>query len=212
MGSELDSETAPATAALAALRAGPLIEVATGGGQVAALGAGVPDVPGLYAVVAADVLAVQRALGAEVPVGEDGLLYVGKAEGSLRGRDIRTHFGTGKTAHSTLRRTFAALLGNALGFEPVPVTSAGRFRLTDPGEEALTAWMVDHLRLRVWEADGLEKARLASVERGVIKALRPPLNLTHGASDRRARALRTHIREARRDMAEMAHAGADSVQ
>ena len=212
MGSELNTETAPAVAALVALRHGPVLEMGWAEGSSTVIAGEVPAAPGLYAVVATDVAAVQRALGAEVPVGEGGLLYVGKAQGSLRGRDLRTHFGTGKTAHSTLRRTFAALLGNALGFVPVPVTNAGKFRLTGPGEEDLTHWMCAHLGLRVWTADGLAKRALAAVERDAINALRPPLNLTHGPSDRRAKAIRRRIRDARRDMAVKAHADASSVQ
>lgn len=44
--------------------------------------------------------------------GRDGLLYVGKAERRLRGRDLWTLFNTGRTGRSTLRRTLAALLAD----------------------------------------------------------------------------------------------------
>lgn len=82
-------------------------------------GGPVPDAPGLYAVYAKDVSRVRRELGPEVPVGEAGLLYVGKAERSLAARDVRQHFGTGKTGRSTVRRTFAALLEHSALLWPV---------------------------------------------------------------------------------------------
>jgi hypothetical protein len=44
------------------------------------------------------------------PAFDDQPLYVGKAEKSLNGRDIGTHFTTGKTGSSTVRRSLAALL------------------------------------------------------------------------------------------------------
>ncbi|HHW4605618.1 TPA: GIY-YIG nuclease family protein, partial [Campylobacter coli] len=63
---------------------------------------------------------VRRALGPDVPVGEDGLLYIGKAERRLAERDVAQHFGTGKTSRSTVRRTFAALLEHSVLLWPVP--------------------------------------------------------------------------------------------
>jgi len=50
----------------------------------------------------------------------DKPLYVGKAEGSLVARDIRTHFASGRTGSSTLLRSFAALLRDSLGLRGVP--------------------------------------------------------------------------------------------
>ncbi|RUQ43763.1 hypothetical protein D8M15_00820 [Micrococcus sp. HSID17228] len=147
-------------------------------------GGAVPDAPGLYAVYAKDVSRVRRELGPEVPVGADGLLYVGKAERSLAARDVRQHFGTGKTGRSTVRRTFAALLEHSALLWPVPRAggkpsskSPATFDLSERSEEALTRWMVDHLVLRVWVPE--VPVALGDVEKHVITAWRPPLNLTH---------------------------------
>ncbi|MFD7997519.1 GIY-YIG nuclease family protein [Streptomyces mexicanus] len=75
----------------------------------------VPNEAGLYAVHG-DLLAVE-----ELAVGAVGHpLYVGKAELSLVGRDLRTHFATGKTGSSTLRRTLSALLREPLELRAVP--------------------------------------------------------------------------------------------
>ena len=71
----------------------------------AAVGA-VPDRPGLYAIHASPQTWRELGLG-DPPDGRP--LYVGKAEDSLVTRDLKTHFGDGRTGHSTVRRSFAAL-------------------------------------------------------------------------------------------------------
>ena len=167
-------------------------------------GGPVPDAPGLYAVYAKDVSRVRRELGPEVPVGEAGLLYVGKAERSLAARDVRQHFGTGKTGRSTVRRTFAALLEHSALLWPVlraggkpSSKSPATFDLSERSEEALTRWMVDHLVLRVWVPE--VPVALGDVEKHVITAWRPPLNLTHAGP-------RPHIKAARAWMVALAAA------
>jgi hypothetical protein len=47
-------------------------------------------------------------------------LYVGKAERSLNGRDVGTHFAAGKTGSSTVRRSLAGLLVDELALFAVP--------------------------------------------------------------------------------------------
>lgn len=195
-----------------ALSHGPLFELhltGDGGPERGVIGRSeekgpVPDAPGLYAVYARDVSRVRRELGTEVPVGENGLLYVGKAERSLAARDVRQHFGTGKTGRSTVRRTFAALLAHSAHLWPVPRAggrpsskSPATFDLSERSDEALTQWMVDHLVLRVWMPD--VPVDLGEIEKRVIKEWRPPLNLTHAGP-------RPHIKEARARMVALAAA------
>lgn len=135
-----------------------------------------PDAPGLYAVHAGP--AAQRLLGVtELPPAP--ALYVGKAERSLLSRDVRTHFSTGRTGTSTLRRSLAALLHGPLSLVPVPRRpgDARSFAL-DPGSDArLTDWMLRELTLAVWPAPA--GIRLADVERAILRQWSPPLNLTH---------------------------------
>lgn len=47
-------------------------------------------------------------------------LNAGKAERSLNGRDVGTHFAAGKTGSSTVRRSLAALLMDELALVAVP--------------------------------------------------------------------------------------------
>jgi GIY-YIG catalytic domain-containing protein len=104
-----DELTALVELAGAAL-AGPGLPIA----DAAAL---VPGAAGLYAVYG------DREVWRELGLGQppDGRpLYVGKAEDSLIARDLRTHFGSGRTGSSTLRRSFAALLAQRLDLHAQP--------------------------------------------------------------------------------------------
>lgn len=164
----------------------------------------IPDAPGLYAVYAKDLERVRRALGPDVPVGEDGLLYIGKAERRLAERDVAQHFGTGKTSRSTVRRTFAALLEHSVLLWPVPRAGKKRsskgpatFALSERSEEALTRWMVEYLVLRIWVRD--TPVSLGEVEKQLIQEWAPPLNLTHAGA-------RPHIKAARAWMVALADA------
>jgi transcriptional activator/GIY-YIG catalytic domain-containing protein len=81
----------------------------------------VPARAGLYAIYGER--DAWRKLGLGMP--PDGRpLYIGKAEDSLVSRDLKTHFGHGRTGQSTLRRSFAALLHDELGLRGVPRNTA----------------------------------------------------------------------------------------
>lgn len=140
----------------------------------------VPHVAGLYALVGSS-KAVQ-ALG--LPTANAATpLYVGKAEQSLVSRDLRTHFATGKTGQSTLRRSLAALLREELNLTAIPRNTSrpdgsANFSLDRHGDERLTEWMVRELAIVVWEAP-LGSHPLKEIEAEILAALNPPLNLTH---------------------------------
>ncbi|WP_405938270.1 hypothetical protein OG338_17795 [Streptomyces sp. NBC_00726] len=150
----------------------------------------VPGAAGLYAVYG-DLPAIR-----DLAAGTAGRpLYVGKAERSLAGRDVRTHFATGRTGSSTLRRTLAALLREPLGLRAVPRNVArpdgsANYSLESAGDERLTQWMHARLRLSVWT--GPAGAVLDEAETAVLHALRPPLNLakTGGRADPRVKSAR----------------------
>jgi hypothetical protein len=137
----------------------------------------VPPKPGLYAVHASE--DTWAALGLEyrnrIP------LYVGKAERSLQARDIRTHFATGRTGSSTVRRSFAALLRDTLGLRGVPRNQhlperPANFGLEPEADERLTNWMHEHLALAYW-VNAQTSVALDDIETGVIQAWLPPINL-----------------------------------
>jgi hypothetical protein len=117
-------------------------------------------------------------------------LYLGKAEASLAGRDVSTHFGyvregrrTSVTGYSTLRRSLAALLRDVRGFraQPRSVAKPGHYAsygLSSAQDEELSAWMRERLRLSCWEmSHEIAVPELGLVERAVFRRLLPPLNL-----------------------------------
>lgn len=162
----------PASTTLAALEAlrppGSPISVAT---------EEVPARPGLYAVHGSSQVWSDLGLG-DPP--DDRPLYVGKAEKSLASRDVRTHFSTGSTGSSTLRRSLAALLQQHLELRARPRNPAkpdhfASFGLESDGDERLTTWMCGSLRLATWESPS--DVSLDHIESAVLALLLPPLNL-----------------------------------
>lgn len=137
----------------------------------------VPDKPGLYALRGSR--DTWKLLGLGAPP-DHRPLYVGKAEDSLGSRDVRTHFGTGRTGSSTLRRTVGALLAEPFGLVAQP-RDPGRpghfsnYAFEPAGEARLTEWMLDHLTLVTWVPS--RPVALGDVEAAVLKTLLPPLNI-----------------------------------
>ena len=112
----------------------------------------VPNAPGLYAIYGDAGVWQDLALG-DPP--DDRPLYLGKAEDSLVTRDLKTHFGSGRTGSSTVRRSFAALLRDTLDLHAQPRNPAkperfANYGLVPPGDETLTGWMRQRLTLAVW--------------------------------------------------------------
>ena len=146
---------------------------------IARAAARVPRKPGLYTIHGS--ATAWRELGLGKPRDERPL-YVGKAEESLAGRDIDTHFGNGRTGQSTVRRSFAALLHDTLGLRGMPRNPARPGYFTNYGlspehDELLTRWMREHLRLAVWPKPEECKVALLTIERRLLATLQPPLNL-----------------------------------
>lgn len=137
----------------------------------------VPGVAGLYAIYGDVDVWLQLGLG-EPP--DDRPLYVGKAEDSLASRDLKTHFGSGRTGSSTVRRSFAALLRERLDLHAQPRNPSkperfANYGLPLDGDQRLTHWMGEHLRLAVWpKPSGVV---LVDVERALLVTWQPPLNL-----------------------------------
>jgi hypothetical protein len=112
---------------------------------------------------------------------------------------------TGKTGSSTVRRSFAALLRDALDLHAVPRNldkpeRPANFALVPEGDERLTGWMHEHLTLAVWAKEG--HSRLDDVETGVLVRWQPPMNLSKVEQPAR------RLRLARETMADQARAWA----
>jgi len=160
----------------------------------------VPDEPGLYAFYGDG--PAWSSLGL-TPAFDDQPLYVGKAERSLNGRDVRTHFAAGKTGSSTVRRSLAALLVGELALVPIPRNIAkpdgsANFALDQPSEARLSEWMQQRLSLATWVK--FEGESLDVIETEVVRQLRPPLNLDKVGEPRE------RLRAARKRLADVARA------
>lgn len=143
----------------------------------------VPDEPGLFALYGPADVWSELGLG-QAPSG--AALYVGKAEESLKTRDLETHFRSGRTGQSTVRQSFAALLRDQLELRGIPRNQSrperfDEFALTEDGEERLTVWMNAHLQITVW-AKPPDCTDLGAVEVSVLKRWSPPLNLRDNRS------------------------------
>lgn len=162
----------------------------------------VPSQPGLYAIHAPRAVWVELGL-AHLP---STPLYVGKAQKSLAGRDLRDHFATGtnakaRTGGSTVRRSFAALLRERLNLRGVPRNKSrperfANFGLELDADERLTAWMHANLTLAFWGAPtSLPSHSLTTLETTLIRDWHPPMNIDKNPSASRA------LRDARAVMA-----------
>ncbi len=164
----------------------------------------VPARPGLYAIHAGQGVWDQLGLGRKAE--HTTPLYVGKAERSLRSRDLRTHFRTGRTGSSTVRRSLAALLRDQLNLRAVPRNPArpghfANYGLEPDGDARLTAWMHEHLTIATWPTLDLELRVIATL---VIDHWQPPLNLS------KVRAPSPTLSEGRRAMADEARRAAEA--
>jgi hypothetical protein len=161
---------------IAPLHEAALEALAADGSTIPDAQAHVPAAPGLYAVSGSASVWTELGLG-DPP--DDRPLYVGKAETSLASRDLRTHFATGRTGSSTLRRSIAALLVDRLELVACPRNPAkpghfANYALEPGGDQRLTEWMLDRLRIAIWASPECD---LAVVEQAVLRTLEPPLNL-----------------------------------
>lgn len=160
----------------------------------------VPKAPGLYAFYGDE--EAWSGLGLK-PYFDGQPLYVGKAEKSLSGRDVGTHFTARRTGSSTVRRSLAALLAIELDLVPVPRNVAkpdgsANFGLDPASEIRLSDWMEERLTLATWTKT--PGTQLAIVESAIVRRLRPPLNLDKVGEPRE------RLRTARRRMADIARA------
>jgi len=109
------------------------------------------------------------------------IIYVGKTEKSQKSRDANTHFKSGKTGSSTLRRSVGAILRNKLELKPIPRSQneikMRDFKFIEESEKKLTKWMIKNLSLSFYEVtEG--KRYLKLLENQLIELLTPILNIS----------------------------------
>ena len=141
-----------------------------------------PEAPGFYAAWLAEDGPLLSTILREWR--SDGPIYVGESA-NLSQREARTHFASDGSGWSTLRRSIGALLRRQLNLEAHPRGSGGSrqdllcYRFQPEGEQRLTAWMRENLRLSWWEDDqrSLSTRQRKDLETKLIRLLEPPLCL-----------------------------------
>jgi len=125
---------------------------------------------------------------------EDRLLYVGVSS-NLAERQFDTHFHSGQTGWSTVRRSLGAILKEQLALKAIPrngrvsPTNCRNYEFAGNGEAQLTDWMERHLDVAVMALD----EGWIEAEKRLIAELQPPLCLKGWPNP-----LRSHIKALRK--------------
>ena len=131
-----------------------------------------------------------------VQVKKHEIIYIGKTESSQEKRDAKTHFTSGKTGSSTLRKSIGSLLCKTENLKPIPRNSIdylkGRyshFKFDDRSERIITEWMDANLAISYFEYPK-SKAEIDNLETKLIEKLEPALNLAKNPNNPYGRLLK----------------------
>jgi hypothetical protein len=140
-----------------------------------------PVSPGVYGIFLRD----GKALGPYRTL-PDEAIYVGSTS-NLNAREFDHHFSVERTGFSTLRRSIGAILREELALTPMPrapgpsESNVRNYRFQADGEARLSAWMTASLLISVYPCNDA-----LTVEKELLRELRPLLNLTGWPNDDRA--------------------------
>ena len=140
-------------------------------------------------------------------VSKHQIIYIGKTETSQEDRDAKTHFVSGKTGSSTVRKSIGSILYESKKLIPIPRNDkdfdSGRFshfKFNDESEEIITEWMKNNLALAFYEYPK-SKAEIENLEADLIDFLVPILNISKNQKNKFKNSLQT----LRKECAELAH-------
>ena len=137
--------------------------------------------PGIYAIFY---------IGKDFPILGDEvkkhqIIYIGKTEKSQDSRDAKTHFSSGKTGSSTVRKSIGSILCGFHNLKPIPRNDKdyekGRnshFMFDEPSEEIITKWMQSNLALSFYDYSK-SHIEIDSLETEIIHGLIPVLNIDY---------------------------------
>jgi len=135
------------------------------------------ELPGIYAIAYS---------GENLPIGYNAkelykgeIIYIGKTTKGMLKRISKTHFKSGKTGSSTLRRSLGAILREQLKLQVVPKglhPGVRDFKFIHESEMSLTKWMVENLSVSFIPCDH-GKRLLNQLESEIIYILDPVLNI-----------------------------------
>ena len=162
------------------------------------------NLPGIYAF---------HFVGKKFPLNDftlpdDKIVYIGKTERSQKSRDADTHFKSGKSGSSTVRKSVGALLSQNEEIISVIRSSSdiekGRkshFKFDDKSEQRITEWMLENIAVSFFEYSKC-KTEIDTLETEIIQVLKPVLNIDYKNPDN---PFKNIIKELRKKLAIKAH-------
>ena len=140
-------------------------------------------------------------------VSKNEIIYIGKTESSQNKRNSKTHFKTGKTGSSTVRKSIGSLLFTKDNLKPIPRNETdyekGRFshfKFDSDSEEKITNWMKNNLALSFFEYPRT-KQEIEDLETEIIVRLKPVLNIDNKNP---SNPFKAQIKQLRKDCATIA--------
>jgi len=119
----------------------------------------------------------------------DEVIYLGKTESSQENRNAKTHFRSGKTGSSTLRKSIGSLLRNKYNLKPIVRNDSdvikrrfSHFKFDNKSEEIITEWMKNNLSLSFYEYPNSTR-KIETLETELIQELIPLLNIDKNPSN-----------------------------
>jgi hypothetical protein len=147
-------------------------------------------------------------------VSKHEIIYIGKTQSSQEDRDSKTHFTTGKTGSSTVRKSIGSILCAQENLTPIPRNDkdykSGRFshfKFDDASEAIITQWMVNNLALSFYEFP-MSKIEIENLETELIRLLVPVLNISKNPSSK----FRSTLQQYRKNCAAMARKNSGKVK
>lgn len=117
-------------------------------------------------------------------VSKHQIIYIGKTESSQEKRDAKTHFTTGKTGSSTVRKSIGSLLCAKENLKPIARNETdykknrfSHFKFDNLSEIKITRWMENNLALSFYEYPRT-KQEIENLETEIIDCLVPILNIS----------------------------------
>ncbi len=159
--------------------------------------------PGIYAFFYNGI--VLPYISEKIPDNE--VLYIGKTESSQQKRNANTHFKSGKTGSSTVRKSFGSILKSKLSLIPVPRNDSdylkGRlshFKFDKESENQITEWMKSNLSISFYEYPK-SKQEIDALETEIIHLLTPKLNIDKNPNN----PFKSKLQSLRKECAKEAH-------
>lgn len=144
-------------------------------------------------------------------VSKHQIIYIGKTESSQEKRDAKTHFTTGKTGSSTVRKSIGSILYSKENLKSIPRNDSdykkGRFshfKFENLSEIKITNWMENNLALSFYEYPRTKK-EIENLETEIITELIPILNISKNPKN----AFKGTLQQLRKDCATIAIKNSD---